>query len=568
LPFNPLVTERLTQIEQSITLQDLEYAKDQLDIFLSEVDLSDDNLLDQILNIQLQILIGEGRYEELEKALDKVDAKSIETDIRCLMAKGILANRNRDYQASLIFFLEAGSKAKSANLPKLLAQVQINIGTVYAGLHHYQQGLDLYSDVLNNFRSDINISTQAALLHNLGNLNYAIGNTSESIRCLEASIDLNNENLVNKSRILLVRSQLVNDGTSSYKIEDLVEDDDLLPIILYCKSFYETSRQSLITLAKAVELSKENNDFKTALDALERIVEIHKASSDWKKAFIALEKFRAIEQSMFSVQQTAKLAKQAVRYELAEKEKSIAVLQKEKALKDEIVKRNEMLEVANEELRQFAYVVSHDLKEPLRMIGAYTQLIELGLKGNIDEDQKDYFGFVSGGVSRLNILLDGLSNYSTLKSLQEQHEIQSLKEIIQTAIENLDILVNETKSSITLHVDVEVNGSTTLLVLLFQNLIQNSIKFRQKDTVADIHIKARKDSEKTIIEVSDNGLGIAKNQRDRVFVIFQRLTRNHSDGSGMGLAICKKIVQIHGGRITVTDSAVDKGTTFRIELPN
>lgn len=550
-----------------MSLHGISYAADQLELFLKEFDLPDKTLSDKVLNLRLQILIGQGKFEELKEVLDHAEVSSLETEIRCLMSQGILANRNQDYRASLIYFLDAEAKAKDIKIDRLLAQVQINIGTVYAGLHHYQEGLDRYSVVLDKYSQLLGQSTRSALLHNLGNLNYALGDIPESIRCLKASIEFQNEALIDRSQLLLMRSQLAIDQTLSMDTFQIKDDHDLYPIYLYCQSFSEKGGERLTTLEKVAGLAQNGNDFKTELDALERIVDIHGASSDWELAFSRMEDFRSVEQSLLTIQQTAKLAEQAARYELAEKEQSIAVLRKETELQDEIVKRNDMLEVANEDLRQFAYVVSHDLKEPLRMIGAYTQLIELRMKDAQDPESKEYFNYVSSGVSRLNVLLDGLSNFSTLKSLQEQHEVQSLKDIIHTSIENLDVLIKETKTSISVESETEIRGSIALLVLLFQNLIQNAIKFRKKDALAHIHIRATEVSDKTSIEVSDNGIGIAENQRDRVFIIFQRLSRDHSDGSGMGLAICKKIVQLHHGRIYIKETTDKKGTTFCVELP-
>jgi len=132
----------------------------------------------------------------------------------------------------------------------------------------------------------------------------------------------------------------------------------------------------------------------------------------------------------------------------------------------------------------------------------------------------------------------------------------------------LDFVINESNAEITLDEDITINGSRALLVLLFQNLLQNAIKFRKSDLSPKVKICPIPHRNGVHIDISDNGIGMPESQKERIFVIFQRLSRANQDGSGMGLAICKKIVQLHKGKIFVQGSKEGEGTTFRLELPN
>lgn len=557
-------TDYLSQIELALDSNDVGHAATLMTAYLSK-ETADDS--DRFLNLRLRILINQGRFEELDKLVYEVATEEPSTKARLYVAKGILANRKGDYQVSLTRFLEAESLDVPDDLLK--AQIQINIGTVYASLHHYDEGLERYQGALNRYGKVLSPRTKAALLHNLGNLHYANHNIEESIVDLSDSLaiskDIQNHRLEILSTVLLARSKTKYEGHCALEDLDIDEGDDIYPVYQYCK-YRSKGEDSVEDLRKIINVAGEAKDFVTQVESLNVLIELQKNKGDFANAFQSLERLRKVENELLQIQEDARLIEQTVKFQIAEKEQAIKTYEKEKALQDEIVKRNDMLEVANEDLRQFAYVVSHDLKEPLRMIGAYTQLIELETKGKSTGEVLEYFDFVRGGVDRLNVLLDGLSNYSTLKSLQETQEELTLSTVVGEALENLDFLIQESGAVVEVAQDGAIKGSKALLVLLFQNLIQNAIKFKNADRDPIIQIQHGKMDKGIFIDVKDNGIGIAEDQKDRIFIIFQRLSRSNNTGSGMGLAISKKIVQLHEGNIFVKSSD-DTGATFRIELP-
>ncbi len=234
----------------------------------------------------------------------------------------------------------------------------------------------------------------------------------------------------------------------------------------------------------------------------------------------------------------------------------------------------------NAELEQFAYVASHDLQEPLRMVASYMQLLEQRYKGKLDRDADDFIGFAVDGAGRMQRLINDLLTYSRLGTRGSPFESISSQEILDQALENLQIAIHESKARVTHDPLPEVVADGSQLVQLFQNLVGNAIKFHGKKAPR-VHVSAallprppsaRKEEtrgrkKEWVFSITDNGIGIDPQYADRIFVVFQRLhSREKYEGTGIGLAICKKIVQRHGGRIWV-ESQPGKGATFYFTLP-
>ncbi len=242
--------------------------------------------------------------------------------------------------------------------------------------------------------------------------------------------------------------------------------------------------------------------------------------------------------------------------------------------KDEISKQAQSLKAAeqkllasNIELEQFAYTASHDLKEPLRMISSYTQLIQRKLNQHLDASTTEYMGFITGGVSRMDKLLSDLLEYSRLGHNKEGFRNVNLNEILFIVINNLVTRMQETNAVIFSNELPVVKASHTEMIRLFQNLIANSIKFRREDAKPVIYLLHEiKDGCHQIL-VQDNGIGIPEENAHTVFNIFERLHGKHVyEGTGIGLATCRKIVHMVGGEIAVIPTA-NPGTAFLIKLP-
>jgi signal transduction histidine kinase len=234
---------------------------------------------------------------------------------------------------------------------------------------------------------------------------------------------------------------------------------------------------------------------------------------------------------------------------------------------DRLDRQAKELERSNTELEQFAYVASHDLQEPLRKVASFTQLLERRYKGQLDDRADQYIGFAVDGAKRMQVLINDLLSFSRVGRLTREHVEVGVGELVRQALANLSLAIDETGATVTVAPDLPtVSVDQSLMVGVFQNLMGNALKFRGDQPPA-IDIGVRDDGEAWEFSVADNGIGIEKDYADRIFVIFQRLhPKDAYPGTGIGLAMCRKIVEYHGGRIWL-DTSVTSGTTFRFTLP-
>jgi light-regulated signal transduction histidine kinase (bacteriophytochrome) len=217
-------------------------------------------------------------------------------------------------------------------------------------------------------------------------------------------------------------------------------------------------------------------------------------------------------------------------------------------------------------LGQFAYIASHDLQEPLRMVASYTQLLSRRYKGKLDSDADEFISFAVDGASRMQRLIQDLLAYSRVGTKGKDLLDTSSEEALQQALINLRGAIEESGALVTHDPLPTVPADEMQLIQLFQNLVGNAIKY-QGPGVPRVHISAIKNGKKKwIFSVKDNGLGIDPQYFEKIFGVFQRLhKREEFAGTGIGLAICKKIVERHGGSISV-ESQPGQGSTFRFAL--
>lgn len=237
------------------------------------------------------------------------------------------------------------------------------------------------------------------------------------------------------------------------------------------------------------------------------------------------------------------------------------------SLEERVLERTDALMRSNEELEQFAYVASHDLQEPLRAVSLYAQLLSRRYHGQLEGDANQYIDFVVEGAERMRRLVDDLLDFSRVEARGADYfAAMNCDEALDDATRNLRSLIEETGTVVTRNGLPRITGDLIQMTRLFQNLLVNSIKYRSSESPL-IHVTAEENGDDWVVSVRDNGIGIDPQYAEKVFGIFKCLDpRDARSGSGMGLAICRKIVSRHQGRIWV-ESAVGKGATFFFTLP-
>lgn len=229
--------------------------------------------------------------------------------------------------------------------------------------------------------------------------------------------------------------------------------------------------------------------------------------------------------------------------------------------------QSEELVATNRDLEQFAYIASHDLQEPLRAVSGFVTLLQQRYGGRLDEKADSYINAAVEGASRMQALINGLLEYSRVGTRGNVPASASAADALQEALENLQTLMQESGAIVTADPLPQVRADAAQLTHVFQNLIANAIKFRSAQT-PEIQVGAQRQDSSWLFWVRDNGIGIDPQYSERIFLIFQRLhTRTKYPGTGIGLAICKRIVERHGGSIWV-ESQPGQGATFYFTLPD
>ena len=262
------------------------------------------------------------------------------------------------------------------------------------------------------------------------------------------------------------------------------------------------------------------------------------------------------------------------------RERIVTELDKSRSDRARLVMQTEALDAqavelrrSNAELEQFAYVASHDLQEPLRKVASFCQLLEQRYGNALDERGIEYIGFAVDGAKRMQVLINDLLTFSRVGRLNVTHATVDLDTTLDTALGNLATAIEESGAQIARRDGPlpHVSGDATLMTMLWQNLIGNAVKFRREDRVPRVAIDCERGTGdhdgQWMFSVADNGIGVAPEFAEKVFVIFQRLhSRDAYTGTGIGLALCKKIVELHGGTIGI-DSSHTSGTRFWFTLP-
>jgi len=245
---------------------------------------------------------------------------------------------------------------------------------------------------------------------------------------------------------------------------------------------------------------------------------------------------------------------------------SIEDIQKQKSAETQVIATLKKLAASNQNLEQFVYAASHDLQEPIRTVSSYLSLIERRYTDELPSETKEFFSIVTDGCQRMKVLLNDLLEYSQVREGRDLYKTVDLRSVLSKLIKQYN---QQNKLSIELNIpnSLVVLGIETYLVRLFGNLLSNAVKYQSPDRVLKVGIKVNETEEIITIHITDNGIGIDEQFFEKIFEIFQRLhSMSEYEGTGIGLSLCKKIVSMHQGDITVK-STLNEGSCFTVTLP-
>jgi signal transduction histidine kinase len=411
----------------------------------------------------------------------------------------------------------------------------------------------------------------------LGNSYIDEGKLEEAMKYYElALVDTRDDEYHNKASIYS------NIGYCLIELNRYKEAEEKILISLAIREEYCTKDDVAISLLLLSNIHIKNEELEKAEDVLQRAYSSFHTSGNKQNMLIVIEKMIALYKQIGNAEKVIEyydklvalqgqvndlvnknqLAEMEAKFSTAQKEKEAALLRQKNA---EIEEYARQLELSNSELRQFAHVASHDLKEPLRMISSYIGLLQRKLADKLDEEEKQFLTFAIDGSHRMEALINDLLALSKVNALSKQEQVD-LNHVLADVLKNFQVEIDEGKVDITYDKLPTIKADRIYMVQLFQNLISNGLKYNINHP-KKIEITYQQLPTFIQLIVTDNGIGIEEKYKSQIFDLFKRLhTRKEYSGSGIGLSICKKIVEQLKGTIAV-ESEPAKGTSFLINLP-
>lgn len=492
--------------------------------------------------------------------------------------KGSVYEATGQYDKALENYLLALDEKKIDNTPQSIIPTLTSIASVYARMGNAEQSTIYYEDALAVARQ----SQDKYWLHYLyklyGERLEARGAYDQSKEYYLKSLDLASV-MDAKSSLLDLRKSLsrVYARTNDYEaalmhqliyseLKDSIVSEKSLKQLSEIQSLYqfEEQQKKIYKLEAEKEISKMQNSGLILLSLL-LLVAAAGFFSRYRvkqRSNLILEKQkREIEDRNHEIEyQNLRLESQKSEIEA----KNLLLEQQARAINSQ----NRQLKQTNDELEQFAYAASHDLREPLRTIRSYMQLLEKRYNEKLDSPAREFINYATVGAVRMDELLQDLLEYSRIGRMDSQKVSVNLNILMNSILDNLSHQITENHATISIQPLPELYGFRAELSILFQNLISNAIKFCKPGVAPHISIQSKSENGQFQISVTDNGIGIESKYQSQIFSLFKRLhTREEYDGSGLGLAICHKIVQNHGGKIWL-DSEPGVGSTFYVLLPD
>lgn len=506
-------------------------------------------------------------YEKCLELSERINERVME--LSSYGAIGAAYSRMNQRELSLEYNLKAYERSLAIKGQPKLSYIAFNLGDNYQTLGDYDKALKYFKQSHKSNIDNHNKWAQISSTKKIGEIYIAKqGQQDKGLQYLRESLVLAQE-LGARPIMLDVYMSLANnlDNIGEYKeankyyrsysaLKDSLRNEATLQKMSDTKMQYEITKKEKDLLKRDAELQDTYRNFLMAglfalMVILWQVYSKYKTQTEHNK--IQTEKNYQIQQQNVELEKAH--LKQIETNQLLQEQNEQSLIQ------------NKKLERKNDELQRFAYIASHDLKEPLRNIGSFATLLKRRFKGQLGADADEYIDFITTNVSRMYDLLHEVLMYSKLENEEITEEEVSLNEVVDTVMATLKVKIKEHNVDIKVADLPEVKGHKSHLNQLFQNLISNSIKYtNQANPKVEIGMKKNFEGNDLVYYVKDNGIGIDMEFKDRVFEIFKRLHgKDEFEGTGVGLAICKKIVNQNNGEIWV-ESEVGKGATFYFTL--
>lgn len=453
----------------------------------------------------------------------------------------VIYHRQNDLKQAIKFYklaLETELKSKTPN-KQYLASILNNIAFAFGGLNDYEKAKSYHSQA-KGIAEDLNLNFEK--ISSSRGLGKILGLEKE----YEDALNIFNDALD------MCEKLTVWDEYIKISIE-------LSPILRGLKRYDERTRRLKYALKLAIEHHQDS-----IVPALEALLEHYEEMEDYANSYHVLKQLSDLREQSIEIERQHKINELQTKFEVQEKDK---LLQQEKEFRKALEAQNNTLNLLNQDLQQFNYAVSHDLKEPLRSIRAYSRFLSNSLREKLNEDEQSALNSLEQSVKRVDNMIDDLLSFATLGSGEKAMVQVNLNEIAALVQADLQVRIKENNAVIEVKELPTIQAHKGMMVQLFQNLINNAIKFRKEDVSPVVEISSKQTDEWLEIYIKDNGVGIPEKHQKDVFKIFKRLDKTRNvEGTGIGLSLCQKIITKMQGTIGLA-SVEGEGTTFIIRLP-
>lgn len=474
--------------------------------------------------------------ELLLKELDGANHQFLPTIYNNL---GIISGEKKDYKDSLSWFTKAREMREKEGRMDYAAGLMTNQSEMLLHQGQIQEARELLFEALDIMESPQyeNSLGKMFVFRDLGNIHFSEGEMQEAIDNYRLALTICEEHNF---------TQFYSDILSrTAKANQQIGDDT------------ETEKLYI----KALDTKNKNERY----DVLKSLIDFHKKKGQVEQAFKYQNDLLTLNEEISKRNKESALDALRTRFEVEEKQKEIERLRYENKINKQLLENSEQIKNQNEELRQFSYAISHDLRAPLRSIKGFAQILNEPLGVQTDKEQQKYIKHILNGVSRLETLIQDLYAFTALNKTTDTVETD-LNLCVDAALQNLSSVIRETEAEIKLEKLPTIKAVPSRLEQVFQNIIQNSIKYQREGVPPKIFISVETRPHTYRIKIKDNGRGIESGYHDKAFQLFSRFQAEETSGTGLGLAICQKVIQQLKGKIWL-ESVTGEGTEVIIELP-